>query len=92
MAEKKAPPKEPVDGEDPLIFAKNYSNYCKLIGVTANKSILTSLQGPEKPKIDQVIVAGSDEEEFAQGSMRALMTGEHTHTHASYKHTSIDLL
>lgn len=75
---KKSASVEIKDGEDPTTLCKNYTNYCKQIGVTPNAGVVRTLQDqdPEKLPIEQIIASGEgeDADEFPQGRMRALMT------------------
>lgn len=78
MAEKKKPATatEVKEGEDPLVFSKNYTNYCKQIGVTPNQGVVRTLADTEKYPVEQLIISadGADMDEFPLARIRALMT------------------
>ena len=64
---------EAVEGEDPAVFLKNYTTFCKSAGLPVNSSIIKTLNDEEKYPIEQLVV---DDEcgPLGPGGTRALMT------------------
>ncbi|CAM9998429.1 unnamed protein product, partial [Phaeothamnion confervicola] len=71
--DKKAANGEPVLGEDPLVFLREYQKFARLIGVKANAQIVAALQDEENFPVEQLVI-NDEQGPLGPGGTRALTT------------------